>query len=138
MEKQTQNPQLPQNAVKCRFFAQYFGQRILNPYSLLTYTNTGVIKEINAVQLSNIRDNDFIELKSLSKITDEDAYKIPYRNSSDEIIGYYTANSLIDNINCIGFYTNEEIDSLRALSYAVPFMGYSVDDLVSFGWVQLL
>jgi hypothetical protein len=33
------------------FFAQYFGQRILNPYSLLTYTNTGVIKEINAVQL---------------------------------------------------------------------------------------
>jgi hypothetical protein len=73
--------------LKCRFFAQYFGQRILNPYSLLTYTNTGVIKEINAV--SNIRDNDFIELKSLSKITDEDAYKIPYRNSSDEIIGLY-------------------------------------------------
>jgi hypothetical protein len=53
--------------IKCRF-AQYFGQRILNPYSLLTYTNTGVIKEINAVQLSNIRDNDFIELKSLSKL----------------------------------------------------------------------
>jgi recombinational DNA repair protein RecT len=61
-----------------------------------------VLLKINAVQLSNIRDNDFIEKKSLSKITDEDAYKW-YRNSSDEIIGYYTANSLIDNINCIGF-----------------------------------
>jgi hypothetical protein len=34
-----------------------------------------VLLKINAVQLSNIRDNDFIELKSLSKITDEDAYK---------------------------------------------------------------
>jgi hypothetical protein len=31
-------------------FAQYFGQRILNPYSLLHILN-GVIKEINAIQL---------------------------------------------------------------------------------------
>jgi hypothetical protein len=46
-----------------------------------------------------------ISLKKITfKITDEDAYKIPYRNSSDENIGYYTANSLIDNINCIGLY----------------------------------
>jgi hypothetical protein len=65
MEKTNQNPQL--HKMLLNGFAQYFGQRILNPYSLLTYTNTGVIKEINAVQL-NIRDNDFIELKSLSKL----------------------------------------------------------------------
>jgi hypothetical protein len=96
-----------------------FGQRILNPYSLLTYT-TGVIKEINAVQLSNIRDNDFIELKSLSKLLMK--MLIKYRTEIVVMkLGYYTANSLIDNINCIGFYTNEEIDSLRALSY-VPFI----------------
>ena len=30
------------------------------------------------------------------------------------------------------------IDFLRSKGYAVPFMEYSVDDLVSFGWVQLL
>jgi hypothetical protein len=49
------------------FFAQYFGQRILNPYSLLTYTNTVLLKKLTQYNY-NIRDNDFIELKSLSKL----------------------------------------------------------------------
>ena len=118
-------------AVKSRFFAQYWG------------TKTLYVGGVGKVEVGNggwnLKHPDlFLQLKPLSKITDEDACKIPYRNSNDEIIGYYTAKSLIKNIDSIGFYTNEEIDNLRRLGYAVPFMEYSVDDLVSFGWVQLL
>ncbi len=125
------DPQSLQMAVKSRFFAQYWG------------TKTLYVGGVGKVEVGNggwnlKRPDFFLQLKPLSKITDEDAGKIPYRNSSDNIIGYYTAKSLNKNIECIGFYTNEEIDNLRLLGYAVPFMEYSVDDLISFGWVQLL
>ena len=135
----TQMPESCLASVKSRFFAQYWGQNYIykNEYGKFK----GNLSDENSIyhfknHLKN--NNPILLLKSLSKITDEDASKIPYRNSSDDIIGYYTAKSLNKNIECIGFYTNEEIDNLRLLGYAVPFMEHSVEDLVSFGWVQLL
>ena len=132
MTKLSKNSELQQScitAVKSRFFAQYWGQDVCQ-------TKGGRYKVDE--DCFPLWEKSYLELKPLSKITDEDACKISYRNSNDEIIGHYTAKSLIKNIDCIGFYTNEEIDSLRRLGYAVPFMEYSVDDLVLFGWVQLL
>jgi len=132
-EKDQAKP-LDKTAIKCRFFGQYFEQIIAKETK---YPNSPTINT-TTVLLINELSNYHLELKPLSKITDEDAGKIPYRNSSDNIIGYYTAKSLNKNIESIGFYTNEEIDNLRLLGYAVPFMEYSVDDLVSFGWVRLV
>jgi len=139
MNTDKNNTQLPQSSVKSRFFAQYWGQDYIykNEYGKFK----GNLSDENSIYhfTNHLKNNNpFLLLKRLSKITDEDVGKIPYRNSSDNIIGNYTAKSLNKKIECIGFYTNEEIDNLRLLGYAVPFMEYSVDDLISFGWVRLL
>lgn len=138
MSTDNKDTQLQQSCladVKCRFFAQYLGQEILRWHQWIETTKDSKVDlSIPAIEKSGW----FIKLKHLSKITDEDANKIPYKNSNDEIIGYYTAKSLNKNIESIGFYTNEEIDNLRKLGYAVPFMEYSVEDLVSLGWVRLV
>jgi len=39
---------------------------------------------------------------------------------------------------CLEQLPFQEIDYLRSKGYALPFMEYSVEDLISFGWVRLL
>ena len=150
--------------LKIKFFAQYFGQTLLNPYSLLTYTNTGILKEINPVQLSGIIENDFIELKSLSNYTKEDSIEVEriwrasdirveayFKNSypntvhdNRELVGrslikYWLEEDKLNFQNRIDYRTIQHItDYLRSKGYALPFMEYSVNDLVSLGWVQLI
>ena len=126
-----QTQQLPQTDVKCRFFGQYYGQEILRWHQWIKETpDSKVDLSIPAIEKSGW----FIKLKRLEKITDEDAmsmFRGIERNYSD-------AKQFLDDYKSIGFLEQSEVDFLRSKGYAVPFMNYSVEDLVSFGWVRLV
>jgi len=123
------NTQLPQSSVKSRFFAQYWG------------TKTLYIGGVGLVELGNggwnLKHPDFfLQLKPLSQITDEDL-KFIYSDKKinvdiDEDV--YLSKKLANFVESDIYLT----DYLRSKGYALPFMEYSVDDIVSFGWVQLL
>ena len=123
-----QAEQLNETAVKCRFFAQYWGQQVQR------YENNNYKKVVNGFIETNLQDKDYLLLKPISKITDEDAISM-YRGLERN---YESANQFLEDYKSIGFLEQSEVDFLRSKGYAVPFMGYSVDDLVKIGWVQLV
>lgn len=144
-----QVPQLPKADVKCRFFAQYWGQNVLGSthfkntkavmfnYDLFGSLNTskGLISATEAFKTY------FLWLKPLSKITDEDVEELlPYvsfqfsSKYTDEQIKKEIKKSVLDT----EMIPSELFDFLRSKGYALPFMNYSVADLISFGWVQLV
>ena len=155
--------QLRQTAVKCRFFAQYWSVKC---FQWKPENSIGLqIQEVNS-KIEKYYDCGFLLLKPLSKITKKDLQQVfmkefPFDtifNSYDFMCKYELRNYFIISNVCekaylqiIDFENNKEfnsfnyktmshigIDFLRAQGYAVPFMEYSVDDLVSFGWVRLL
>ena len=127
LSKNTQVPQCDKTAVKCRFFAQYWGQQVQR------YENNNYKKVVNGFIETNLQDKDYLLLKPISKITDEDAISM-YRGLERN---YESANQFLEDYKSIGFLEQSEVDFLRSKGYAVPFMGYSVDELVKMGWVQL-
>ena len=122
----TQSEQLNETAVKCRFFAQYWGTKTL-------YVGGVGLVEIGKGGWNLKHPDFFLQLKPLSKITDEDAISM-YRGLERN---YESANQFLEDYKSIGFLEQSEVDFLRSKGYAVPFMGYSVDELVKTGWVQL-
>ena len=117
--------------VKSRFFAQYWG------------TKTLYVGGVGKVEIGNggwnLKHPDFfLQLKPISKITDKDAEHIM---QLEGFIDGFLSDDFLNFLNdlkkghCNKF---QVVDYLRSKGYALPFMDYSVDDLVSFGWVQLL
>jgi len=112
---------------KRRFFAQYLMDNI-NP--------------------NEISEHDILELKPLSKLSDEDAIEYfdilwnrVHENKSRSFkieYGKDWANSLLSQrYGLIPSNLLHGIDYLRSKGYAIPFMQYSVEELISFGWVKL-
>jgi hypothetical protein len=54
---------------KARFFAQYWGQHVL-------YFSSDFLRKIDYLTIVGIENDDYLELKPLSQITDEDAIEI--------------------------------------------------------------
>jgi hypothetical protein len=135
---ENQTPQLTQTAVKCRFFAQYWGQIYEFKNTKTKWTiNEGAFpleKEGNErlilTDLKNISDEDceFIS-KNIAGVSEEE-YKLKEINVVKEMLYKY----LSDFKNTDSYV----LDYLRSKGYAVPFMEYSVEDLISFGWVRLV
>jgi hypothetical protein len=139
ISKNTQVPQCDKTAVKSRFFAQYWGQDYIykNEYGKFK----GNLSDGNSIyhftnHLNN--NNAILLLKPLSKITDEEAKQLPNREYNGFSKPYESAIQFLTIFKLMGFLTSEEADFLRNLGFAIPFMEYSVNDLISFGWVQLL
>ena len=122
-----QAEQLNETAVKCRFFFFFWGTKTL-------YVGGVGLVEIGKGGWNLKHPDFFLQLKLLSKITDEDAISM-YRGLERN---YESANQFLEDYKSIGFLEQSEVDFLRSKGYAVPFMGYSVEDLVSFGWVRLV
>ena len=123
----TQSEQLNETAVKCRFFAQYWGTKTL-------YVGGVGLVEIGKGGWNLKHPDFFLQLKPLSKITDEDAISM-YRGLERN---YESANQFLEDYKSIGFLEQSEVDFLRSKGYAVPYMEYSVDELVKIGWVKLV
>jgi hypothetical protein len=148
--------------VKRRFFAQYWGQKVMkkNIEGLDNFHSEpdGFIRSMKTDSTL------FLQLKSLFNYTDDDAIAVEkiWRKSDCRIEAYFkneyekekNGDYKIVGINLIKYWLEEEklnfhnrIDPrtiqhiseyLRSRGYALPFMEYSVEDLVSFGWVRLV
>lgn len=134
------NAQSLQMAVRSRFFAQYWGTKTL-------YIGGKGLVELGKGGWNLKHPDFFLQLNPVSKLNDKDAIEISkifgWNHYSDESKIHQVKNFVIDcsNYHSSNISSNENfnlIDYLRSKGYAVPFMEYSVDDLISFGWVQLL
>lgn len=149
-----------QMAVKSRFFSQYFEQIVAKETK---YPNSPTINTTTVFFINGLSDY-FLELKSLSNYTKEDSIEVEriWRASDARVEAYFKnsyPNTVYDDRELVGRslikYWLEECklnfqnridnrtiqhitDYLRSKGYALPFMEYSVEDLVSFGWVKLL
>ena len=100
---------------KRKFFAQYWGQKIL-----LHVIDVDDILLLLNNEIDNDIKNWLLYLKPVSQISDEDAINL----------GYGYASHLKSNLD-------RNIDQLRNLGYVLPWMDLSVEDLVEYGWVKL-
>jgi hypothetical protein len=110
--------------VKSRFFAQYWGQEICQ-----TKGGKYTIDEY----CFPLWEKSYLELKPLSKIANEDAQEIQRITGANHLPKQPLIYACLKKSDAIPV-----VDYLRLKGYAIPFMEYSVDDLISFGWAQLL
>ena len=116
---------------KAKFFAQYWGQYVL-------YFTSDFLRKIDNLTLDSVENDDYLELKPLSQISDEDASKVCdlifITNNNLNIQQIKQIVILIESNN----WNNYKIfDYLRSKGYALPWMDLSVEDLVEYGWIKL-
>ena len=138
---------------KARFFAQYWGQHVL-------YFSSDFLRKIDYLTIVGIENDDYLELKPLSQISDEDViegitylYNITREELGEilEIKHYDTFSSITTiGIGC-NFKTSRSIhhwkgtkkigsvesDYFRSKGYALSYMDLSVKDLIEYGWIKL-
>ncbi len=128
---------------KAKFFAQYFSQHVL-------YFSSDFLRKIDNLTLDSIENDDFLELKPLSHISDEDAiefFDILFANvgthkdkPKDFKIEFGKEWSQVPFSERYGLIPKgflNGIDYLRSKGYALPYMDLSVEDLIDYGWVKL-
>lgn len=134
---------------KSKFFAQYWGQNVLY------FKHKVGTSPIDAVNICGKGVNDqvkegFLKLKQLSEITYEDAkiiadnsniilqesLPLEYKSTGRMSISELTIN--LEKRKKTNDWNYFQGQYLVSKGYAIPFMEYSVDDLISFGWLQLL
>ena len=131
---------------KSIFFAQYWGQHVL-------YFSSDFLRKIDNLTLDSVENDDYLELKPLSQITDEDAiqgimftYNKTYEDLGKilEVKHYNTFSSITTTRGGENFKTSrsihhwngdrkigsKECDYFRSKGYALPWMDLSVEDLV--------
>jgi hypothetical protein len=142
--KNTQTPKSRLADVKCSFFGQYLEQIIAkeNKYPKSPTINTTTVLLIN--QLSNYH----LELKPLSKITDEDAEKLQYtlknivgldgliRQNSIELVKELISN--YEQVDCLFMLPSSFSDKVRELGYAIDWNNYKISEQIQLGWVRLV
>lgn len=133
---------------KAKFFALYLGQKVMRCKTFNVTTGNGLSGLMNVdVNSETIKENWFLELKTLSSISDEDAeYCIGKTECSmrknDPNSGDYGmspssifVNSMIgDSSYHIG---RREADYLRSKGYALKWMDKTVKEQILDGWVKL-
>ena len=127
---------------KVRFFAQYWGVKCLY------IGGVGLVKVGSGGW--NLKHPDFfLELKPISKLTDDDAieyfdilwnetHKSKSRDFKIEYGKDWANNILSEKFGFIPSNILHGIDFLRSKGYAIPFMGYSVQELVMNKWVKII
>lgn len=129
------------NENKAKFFVQYWGQKVLsNDFRIANKIGNLKVKGREITLHSH-----FLELKSLSDISDEDAvgvYNILYPETKwaddykiKEVKSWLNNEFGISNI----FHkwdVGHIFDFLRDRGYLVPFLGLSCEELIESGWTK--
>lgn len=124
---------------KMAFFAQYWGQKVLH------IRNSPIPFHLSSMKPSDILESDYLSLKPLSSISNEDAIEVAKYGGWDILLtpmsetegirqGGHWAKEISRGVITCGF---DCADYLRSKSYALPFMGLSVETLVEYGWCKL-
>jgi len=124
---------------KAKFFAQYWGQKVLKTG---TYTY-----EVNS-SFNLKHDAYFLELTPLKNISDEDAIEVASIRGFVNISrvkfvfeGYWVTlkqkgkRSVTKFVFFRDMY-QPEIDFLRSKSYLLPYKDLSTEDLIAYGWAK--
>ena len=139
--EQTKNEALNKTDVRSRFFAQYWGTKTL-------YIGGVGLVELGTGGWNLKHPVFFLQLKPLSKITDEDAEKLQYtlvnvvgldgliRQNSIELVKEVVSN--YEQIDCLFMLPSSFSDLARELGYAIDWNNYKVLKQIELGWVQLL
>jgi len=124
-----------------KLFALYFGQKLIcnATHSVQNFTVDG----FNLVAGSH--KDDYLELRPLSSITDEESIEIGRLNGSfDEPPFSYSTTiqavkeSLLEVFKLDNFNMPiHTIDYLRSKGFAIPFNGLSVEKQIEYGWIKL-
>lgn len=132
----------PTPELKARYFGNHIGQDIfhMRPFKGKSDSRFLEGKIIDIVKAGRFLKS-YIELRPLSLITDKEAIHIvklihidvPDQYAKDFLRGYFY--DLKHGLNTK--YNIEVIDYLRSIGIALPFMGYSVEELVELGWCKL-
>lgn len=117
---------------KAKFFVLYWGQRIL-----FSKNDPAGYSIRNKFEHSEDLDTeDFLQLKPLSSITDEDFDFImndsimnPDPSDGDPVFTF--------EIGCLKLSDLTTTDYLRSKGYALPWMGLSVEKLQEYGWIKI-
>ena len=156
--------------LKAKFFAQYWGQKVFK-YEMLDKLRSKFL----SLDDDHLSDDDYLILKPLSSISDEDAIEVAKisdvvpdegllveRRSRGSVFVYCKYNDTAhtnkpENLfvipaNDLAFYCYSDsgkiynvdaeraldmFDLLRSKSYAIPFMGISVEEMIEAGWIKL-
>lgn len=121
---------------KRKFFAQYWGQEV------------GFSKEYNSLygigQIYDISVVDYLLLKPLNQITDEDLININFFEGNFDEVNFeflpdsYEYHWKVSGILCNeGFLALKDFDYLRSKGYALPWMGLSIEKLIEYGWIKI-
>jgi hypothetical protein len=142
MDKLLNSKTIPESlvaSVKSRFFAQYWGQEVCQ-------TKGGRYKIDE--DCFPLWDRSYLELKPLSKITDEDAEKLQYtlvnvvgldgliRQNSIDLVKEVVYN--YEKVDCLFMLPSSFSDLARELGYAIDWNNYKVSEQIELGWVQLV
>lgn len=74
-----------------------------------------------------------LELKNISSLAEEDREYLGLPQGGEFYEwGTYSRRGIVHH------FSPYEVDYLRSKGYALPWMGLTVEDLVSYGWVQLI
>lgn len=141
---------------KLQFFTQYLGQRVLKTKDDECPEIGNNLLTLNIPFLSLIENNPenyYLELKSLSKISDEHVLELFKKQVELEKADKVKCNDICFNNGSIfleiRFYFGkgwsesykqlniEQIDYLRSKGYAIPYMKYSIQDLIEKKWITL-
>ena len=140
---------------KSKFFAQYFGQKVL-----LHESDMDDIQLFLNNEMGGDIKNWLLYLKPFSQISNEDTiqgimftYNKTYEDLGESVEGkhYNTFSSIKTTRVGENFKTSrsihhwngdrkigsKEYDYFRSKGYALPWMDLSVEDLVEYGWVKL-
>jgi hypothetical protein len=120
--------------VRCRFFAQYWGVKAL-------YVGGDGIQKVGEGGWNLKHPDFFLKLKQTKWLTDIEVTEIAsiLKIEDEDIVGIIISDEFLNAITAIKENNTSSIhliDYLRSKGYAVPFMSYSVQDLVDMGWVQ--
>lgn len=116
----------PQN--KAAFFAQYVNQ----PVYVMDGSN--VVRLLRPTRVI-AGPGDYLSLKSLSEISDEDAIEVA-RMFYMKPNGKYSPDWCRKNMNHLS-ELRITADYLRSKSYLLPFRDITVEEILSFGWARI-
>lgn len=132
------------NENKAKFFALYWGQKIKIAVRKDGEWELRVGEDVPGFNSSTI--TQYLELKPLSRITDEDLISVasivfdPFYEGLRTIkIGKEIVSYIFKDANGNGYqkHAPQIADYLRSKGYALPYMGLTVEEMESAGWLKL-
>lgn len=123
---------------KAKFFAQYWGQELIQAEGYESKFN------VTDMYVGGFDGKEWLELKPLSSITDEDLLKIAellsWRSTMQESSILAQTKELLLNQSQTNLYRehwSDIVDKVRELGYAHKWNSVTVEQQIEYGWIKL-